>query len=61
MLNNVLVSTDVKMDDLLNLKAWVRRIEARPAVQKGLNVPDENMVHKFVEVRTSVSGRLTGL
>lgn len=33
----------VEIDDLPNLKAWLQRIEERPAVQKGLDVPEENV------------------
>src|ERR1051325_6862693 len=37
------------IDDLPNLKAWIARIDARPAVQKGLNVPDGDKVKEFSE------------
>jgi glutathione S-transferase len=30
------------IDDLPNLKAWIARIDARPATQRGLNVPVED-------------------
>ena len=33
----------VEIDDMPHLKAWMKRIEERPAVQKGLDVPEENM------------------
>ena len=32
--------TGVSLDDFPNLKAWVERIDARPAVQRGLKVPN---------------------
>lgn len=31
--------TGIALDDFPNVKAWADRIGARPAVQKGLNVP----------------------
>lgn len=34
----------VDIDDLPHLKAWVKRIADRPAVSKGLDVPEENFV-----------------
>ena len=36
-------ASGVEIDDLPNLKAWLERIEKRPAVQKGLDVPEENV------------------
>ena len=33
----------VDIEDMPNLKAWMKRIEHRPAVQKGLDIPEENM------------------
>ena len=42
---------DVKTDDLPNLTAWKQRIEARPAVQKGLNIQGEIGILKAVHVR----------
>ena len=33
----------IEIDDMPHLKAWMKRIEERPAVQKGLDVPEENM------------------
>ena len=36
-------ASGVEIDDLLHLKAWLERIEKRPAVQKGLDVPEENV------------------
>ena len=38
-------------DGLPNLKAWVDRVFARPAVQKGMNVPEENKMVKAMQVR----------
>src|SRR5436305_14317045 len=32
------------LDDLPNLKAWVARMNARPATQRGLNVPDPDRI-----------------
>lgn len=40
------------MDDLPNLTAWFKRIEARPAVQAGLNLLGLNMILKVVDVRS---------
>src|SRR6266542_1498847 len=37
------------LDDYPNLKAWVARIDPRPAVQKGLNVPSPDRIKEFVE------------
>ena len=34
----------VDIDDLPHLKAWLKRIADRPAVSKGLDVPEENFV-----------------
>lgn len=45
------MSADIKTDDLPNLTAWVKRISDRPAVQRGLNVPEENKILKIVNVR----------
>ena len=38
-------------DGLPNLKAWVDRVFARPAVAKGMNVPEENKMVKAMQVR----------
>jgi len=38
----------VEHEGLPNLQAWLKRIESRPAVQKGLNVPDENKIMKAI-------------
>ena len=37
------------LDDLPNLKAWIVRIYARPAVQRGLNVPDPDRLKEIFE------------
>src|SRR5256884_35134 len=37
------------IDDLPNLKAWIARIDARPATQKGLNVPTPDRLKEFIE------------
>lgn len=37
------------IDEFSNLKAWVKRIDARPATQKGLNVPVPDMMKEFRE------------
>lgn len=34
----------VNLDDFPNLKAWWERINARPAVQKGLNIPSRPFI-----------------
>ena len=36
----------ISLDDLPNVQAWKKRIEERPAVQRGLDVPEPN---KFKE------------
>ncbi|KAL0023698.1 hypothetical protein WJX79_003791 [Trebouxia sp. C0005] len=33
----------IEVDDMPHLKAWMKRIEERPAVQKGLDIPEENV------------------
>ena len=38
-------------DEFPNLKAWVERIFERPAVQRGMNVPEENKIVKAMQVR----------
>ena len=35
--------TGIEIDDMPHLKAWMKRIEERPAVQKGLDIPEENV------------------
>jgi glutathione S-transferase len=37
------------IDEFPNLKAWTARINARPAVQKGLNVPTPDKVQEFLD------------
>jgi glutathione S-transferase len=37
------------IDDLPNLKAWIARIDARPATQKGLNVPTPDRLKELIE------------
>ncbi|CAB4380110.1 unnamed protein product [Rhizophagus irregularis] len=37
------------IDEFLNLKAWVARISARPAVQKGLNVPVPDKLQELMD------------
>ncbi|CAB4403920.1 unnamed protein product [Rhizophagus irregularis] len=37
------------IDEFPNLKAWVARISARPAVQKGLNVPTPDKFQEFLD------------
>lgn len=32
---------NMPLDEFPNVKAWVERIEARPAVQRGINVPSK--------------------
>ena len=33
--------TEQTLDDLPHVKAWVERIASRPAVQRGIDVPDK--------------------
>ncbi|PKC11149.1 hypothetical protein RhiirA5_497927 [Rhizophagus irregularis] len=37
------------IDEFPNLKAWIERIDARPATQKGLNVPVPDKMKEFQE------------
>ncbi|GES86039.1 glutathione S-transferase [Rhizophagus clarus] len=37
------------IDEFPNLKTWIERIYARPAVKKGLNVPTPDKVQEFTE------------
>ena len=37
----------IDLDEMPHLKAWMQRIESRPAVQKGLDIPEEN-IHKQI-------------
>ncbi|CAB4403918.1 unnamed protein product [Rhizophagus irregularis] len=37
------------IDEFPNLKAWVARIGARPAVQKGLNVPVPDKLQELMD------------
>ena len=41
------------LDDYPNLKAWISRINERPAIQKGLNVPDPDKLKEYMEKSTS--------
>ena len=43
------ISEYLDVDDLPNLKAWIARIDARPATQKGLNVPTPDRLKEFTE------------
>ena len=38
----LVLRTGVDIKELPNLTRWFKEIEARPAVQKGLNIPDPN-------------------
>ncbi len=37
------------MDGLSNLQAWMACIEARPAVQRGLDIPEPNQVKDMAD------------
>lgn len=43
------VSAGIEIDDMPHLQAWMKRIEERPAVQRGLNVPDKNPVKEMMQ------------
>ena len=43
------ISEYLDVDDLPNLKAWIARIDARPATQKGLNVPTPDRLKELTE------------
>ena len=47
----------VQINDLPNLQKWFKRIEARPAVQKGLNIPEPN---KFSEAKSDEEVQVRG-
>ena len=34
---------DISLDEFPNLKKWLERIEARPAVQEGMDVPEGSL------------------
>ena len=38
----------IALDGMPNLQAWLARIEARPAVQRGLDVPEPNRTKEFL-------------
>jgi glutathione S-transferase len=38
----------VEIEDLPHLHKWFKRIEARPAVQRGLNIPEPNPMSKML-------------
>ena len=40
----VFLTIGVPIDDLPNLKAWLKRIEERPAVSKAVDIPEESFV-----------------
>jgi len=46
----------VSIDDLPNLQAWLARLEARPAVQRGLNVPPPPK-QEITEEEATAAGR----
>ncbi|CAG8542602.1 10076_t:CDS:2 [Paraglomus brasilianum] len=48
-------SINLNLDEYPNVKNWIARIEARPAVQKGLDVPDQNSTRELRAGRTEVS------
>ena len=39
----------IEIDDLPHLQAWMKRIEQRPAVQKGLDVPSKNPIKELMQ------------
>ena len=39
----------VSLDDKPHLKAWFEKIEARPAVQRGLDIPEANKFKSMTE------------
>ncbi|CAG8629380.1 4195_t:CDS:2 [Paraglomus occultum] len=47
---------NINFDEYPNIKNWIARIEARPAVQRGLNVPDQRS--GTAEVASIVKERL---
>ena len=43
------VTAGIEIDDMPHLQAWMKRIEERPAVKKGLDVPDKNPVKEMMQ------------
>lgn len=39
----------INLDEFPRVKSWVERIDARPAVQKGIRVPNDNGVKRIEE------------
>ncbi|CAG8477182.1 8019_t:CDS:2 [Paraglomus occultum] len=48
------ISINLNLDEYPNVKNWVARIEARPAVQKGLDVPDQNSIRELRDGRAEL-------
>lgn len=38
----------IALDGMPHLQAWLARVEARPAVQRGLDVPEPNRTKEFL-------------
>lgn len=49
MLPSMEVTAGIEIDDMPHLQAWMKRIEERPAVKKGLDVPDTNPVKEMMQ------------
>ena len=49
----------INVDGLTNLKAWIDRLEARPACQRGIAVPEPLVFNEPTEAQLEIARRLT--
>lgn len=45
----MMITVGIEIDDMPHLQAWLKRIEERPAVKKGLDVPDKNPLKEMMQ------------
>lgn len=45
----MVMTAGIEIDDMPHLQAWLKRIEERPAVKKGLDVPDTNPLKEMMQ------------
>ena len=43
------MTAGIEIDDMPHLQAWLKRIEERPGVKKGLDVPDKNPLKEMMQ------------